>query len=166
VNTRNPRKRSGDADDGVRYRTALPINQITPAAIQARLSYRLRRLIGPGKRMTLAEAASATGIGERTLKAYVEGTACPNLARYGRLLRVFGPEVGIELASMIGWEPRASNARLPHIEDLRALRDVVAEAVRAVDTVMSHAGSGSEDGEVTATAPWPRAAGRPAAARR
>jgi hypothetical protein len=166
VKTRDRRRRPGDADDGARFRTALPINQITPAAIQARLSYRLRRLIGPGKRMTLAEAASATGIGERTLKAYVEGTACPNLARYGRLLRVFGPEVGIELASMIGWEPRASNARLPHIEDLRALRDVVAEAVRAVDTVMSHTAGVPEEGEVTAMAPRPRAAGRPAAARR
>jgi hypothetical protein len=85
--------------------------------------------------MTLKQAALATGISERTLKAYLAGRACPNLARYGRLLRVFGPQVGIELATMIGWEPRASSPPLPHGEDLRALRDSVAQAIHAIDLV-------------------------------
>lgn len=122
-------------DEQANFRTAIPVRQITPAVVQARLSSRLRQLIGPGKRMTLLDAAGATGIAPRTLKAYVEGRACPNLARYGRLLRVFGPEVGIELAMMIGWEPRASNPKLPHTEDLRTLRDAIARAIQAIDFI-------------------------------
>jgi hypothetical protein len=127
------------------FRAALPIAAITPAAVQARLSYRLRRLIGPGRRMTLVQAAAATGINARTLKAYFEGRACPNVARYGRLLRVFGPEVGIEMATMIGWEPRAANPDLPRTEDLRALRDAIAQAIRAVDIVLAHGSAVSDD---------------------
>ena len=122
---------------GALLKRALPIREITPGAVQERLSFRLQHLIGPGKRMTLQQAAVATGISVRTLKAYVEGRACPNLARYGRLLRTFGPEVGIELAIMIGWEPRASNPVLPHSEDLRAVeRDAIAQTVRALDVVL------------------------------
>ena len=68
-------------------RAPLPVRSITPAEIQARLSHRLRQIVGPGRRVTLAEAAKLTGINARTLKAYVAGTACPNVARYGRLLR-------------------------------------------------------------------------------
>lgn len=119
-------------------RAPLPVRSITPAEVQARLSHRLRQIIGPGRRTTLAEAARLTGINARTLKAYVAGTACPNVARYGRLLRVFGPEVGIELALMLGWEPRAANPALPQTEDLRALRDSVAQAIRALDLVLAH----------------------------
>ena len=119
-------------------RAPLPVRSITPAEVQARLSHRLRQIIGPGRRATLAEAAKLTGINARTLKAYVAGTACPNVARYGRLLRVFGPEVGIELALMLGWEPRAANPTLPQTEDLRALRDSVAQAIRALDLVLTH----------------------------
>lgn len=111
---------------------------ITPAEVQARLSHRLRQIIGPGRRVSLEETARLTGINARTLKAYVAGTACPNVARYGRLLRVFGPEVGIELALMLGWEPRASNPALPQTEDLRGLRDAVAQAIRALDLVLAH----------------------------
>jgi len=88
--------------------------------------------------MSIGEAAQATGITERTLKAYVEGRACPNLARYGRLLRVLGPEVGIELALMMGWHPRAANPQLPQIEDLRAVRNAIAQAIAAVDMVLEH----------------------------
>jgi transcriptional regulator with XRE-family HTH domain len=114
------------------------VRAITPAEIQKRLSHRLRLLIGEGRRMTLAEAADRTGIDRRTLAAYVEGRACPSIARYGRLLRVFGPEVGIELASMLGWEPRAANPSLPNVDDLRAVRDALAEAIRAIEVVLSH----------------------------
>lgn len=78
-----------------------------------------------------------TDINSRTLKAYVDGTACPNVARYGRLLRVFGPEVGIELAQMLGWEPRAKNPHLLQTEDLRALRDAAAQALQTIDQMAS-----------------------------
>ncbi|MBL8701795.1 MAG: hypothetical protein JNK67_25660 [Alphaproteobacteria bacterium] len=121
-----------------RLRAPVPVRDITPAEVQARLSHRLRQIIGPGRRATLTEAARLTGINARTLKAYVAGTACPNVARYGRLLRVFGPEVGIELALMLGWEPRATNPALPQTEDLRGLRDAVAQAIRAIDLVLAH----------------------------
>ena len=120
------------------YQTPLSVREITPAEIQRRLSFRLRQIIGPGRRMSLGEAARLTDINPRTLKAYVEGTACPNVARYGRLLRVFGPEVGIELAHMLGWEPRASNPDLPQAGDLRDLREAVARAIRAIDQVAAH----------------------------
>ena len=137
---------------GAHLKRALPIREITPGAVQERLAFRLQHLIGPGKRMTLQQAAVATGISERTLKAYVEGRACPNLARYGRLLRTFGPEVGIELAMMIGWEPRASNPVLPHSEDLRAVRDAIAQTVRALDVVLqSRATASSEPDGAPAT---------------
>jgi hypothetical protein len=122
------------ADD---LRAAIAVRDITPAEIQKRLSHRLRLLIGEGRRTTLAEAAALTGIDRRTLTAYVEGRACPSIARYGRMLLVFGPEVGIELASMLGWEPRATNRSLPDLDDLRTVRDTLAEAIRAIEVVLS-----------------------------
>ncbi len=39
---------------------------------------------------------------------------------------------------MIGWEPRASNSRLPVSEDLRAVRDVTAQTIGAIDRALSH----------------------------
>ena len=137
---------------------ALPIREITPKAVQERLSSRLQGLIGPGRRMTLLQAARETGITPRTLRAYVEGRACPNLARYGRLLRVFGPEVGYDLAVMIGWEPRAANPRLPHTEDLRAVRDAIAQTIRALDHVLQHPVSGGEPAVPRASRPSSQAA--------
>jgi len=155
-----PRRRTRTTT-GSRFRQALPIREITPRAVQERLSHRLQQFIGPGKRMTLQEAAHATGISPRTLKAYVEGRACPNLSRYGRMLRVFGPEVGIELAMMIGWEPRASNPILPHTEDIRAVRDAIAQAIRALDLVLQNDGAASEgDGPGPAPAAAPASAAR------
>ena len=62
-------------------RAPLPVRSITPAEIQARLSHRLRQIVGPGRRVTLAEAAKLTGINARTLKAYAASriplTVCP-----------------------------------------------------------------------------------------
>jgi hypothetical protein len=127
--------RRGRATAG--FQSPLAVGDITPAAVSARLSHRLGRMIGPGRRWSYAEGARLTGIRERTLRAYVEGTACPNLARYGRLLRVFGREVGIELALMLGWEPRARAGRLPSESDLHALRAGLAHALRAVETALA-----------------------------
>lgn len=115
----------------------LPVREITPTQIQLRLSSRLRKIIGRAGRVSLAEAARITEIHPRTLKAYVDGTACPNLARYGRLLRVFGPEVGIEMALMLGWEPRAISQRAPQTDDLVALRDAVLQALRVIDLLQA-----------------------------
>ena len=120
------------------FGTPLPVREITPAQIQRRLSSRLRKIIGPAGRVSLSEAAHITQIHPRTLKAYVDGTACPNLARYGRLLRVFGPEVGIEMALMLGWEPRAVDQRLPQIDDMLDLREAVGQALRAINQVQAN----------------------------
>ena len=113
----------------------LGAREITPDAIMRRLSASLSSLLGPNGWCSYAEAARLTGIKERTLRAYVEGTACPNLARYGRLLRVFGPEVGRELAIMLGWQPRASGGPSLNLAELNDLREDVSRALRAVEQV-------------------------------
>ena len=120
------------------FGTPLPVREITPAQIQRRLSSRLRKIIGPAGRISLAEAARITEIHPRTLKAYVDGTACPNLARYGRLLRVFGPQVGIEMALMLGWEPRAVDQVVPQTDNLLELREAVAQALRAINLLQAN----------------------------
>lgn len=140
---RHPRKRGRRNLAGVRngarpaFGQPLGVAEITPAAVKERLSYRLAQMIGPGKRFSLAEAAELTGIKERTLRAYVDGQACPNLARYERLLRVFGPEIGIELAFMLGWEPRGARRPQPSAVHLAKLRDGVAQALAAIEHVVS-----------------------------
>ena len=70
---------------------ALDVSEITTQAVAERLSRRLRRMIGPGRRWTFGGVAELTGIDERSLRAYAAGTACPNLAKYKRLLSVLGP---------------------------------------------------------------------------
>lgn len=119
------------------YTQPLPVAEITPAAVKKRLSYRMSKMIGPGCPVSFAEAARLTGIKERTIRAYVDGTACPNLARYERLMRVFGPEIGIELAFMLGWEPRGSTERQPHISHLSDLRLGVAQALTAIERALA-----------------------------
>lgn len=119
------------------YTAPLPVAEITPAAVKKRLGYRMAKIIGPGRKVSFAEAARLTGIKERTIRAYVDGTACPNLARYERLMRVFGPEIGIELAYMLGWEPRGSTERQPHIGHLSELRLGVAQALTAIERALA-----------------------------
>ena len=54
------------------------------------------------------------------VRAYLSGAACPNLARYPRLVQVLVPESGFELALMLGWRPRhrlgGSGAATPGID--------------------------------------------------
>ncbi len=119
------------------YQQALRVLEITPAAVKKRLSHRLAQMIGPGRRISFSEAAQLTGIKERTLRAYVDGTACPNLARYERMLRVFGPETGIELAYMLGWEPRGNNRPQPSTAHLAELRNGIAQALAAIEHVLA-----------------------------
>lgn len=132
--------RLGNAQGPARLRKAiaairnpLATKDITPGEVMRRLSRCLSPFIGPGGSHSFAEAARLTHINERTLRAYVDGTACPNLARYGRLLRVFGPGVGIELALMLGWEPRARIPAPPSLDELITLREGVRNAMRAVE---------------------------------
>lgn len=80
--------------------------KIDKKAVVERLSFRLRQMIGPGRRWPLAEVSDATGIDVRTLRSYCDGAACPNLTRYMRLMQCLGPESGLELALMLGWQPR------------------------------------------------------------
>ena len=96
--------------------------EITPEAVKLRLSHSLSRLVGPGRPHSFAETARLTNINERTLRAYVDGSACPNIARYDRLLRVLGPEAGRDLALMLGWTPRAEVSDTPDISALLDLR--------------------------------------------
>ena len=72
---------------------ALQVSEITTEAVTERFSRRLRAMIGPGRRWTFGGVAELTDIDERSLRAYAAGTACPNLAKYKRLLSVLGPEV-------------------------------------------------------------------------
>ena len=127
----------GDKRHIEQFGAPLAVRAITPEEIQRRLSYRLRQIIGPNGRVSLAQAARLTQINTRTLKSYLDGTACPNVARYGRLLRVFGPEVGIELAMMLGWEPRATDRLRAPGRDIRDLREAVAQAISAIDLVIA-----------------------------
>ncbi|MBX3578540.1 MAG: helix-turn-helix transcriptional regulator [Rhizobiaceae bacterium] len=132
--TREPRRTTKAKSP---YSEPLSVPEITPAAVKKRLSYRISTIIGPGPgKVSFAEAAARTGIKERTIRAYVDGKACPNLARYERLMRVFGPEVGIELAFMLGWEPRGRRGPQPSTSHLAELRHGVAQALVAIERVL------------------------------
>lgn len=109
---------------------------ISPAEIKLRLSESLRKIIGPGRPYSFAEAARKAHINERTLRAYVDGEACPNLAKYCRLLRVFGPDVGYDLALMLGWTPRGSQSQSTDIDSLNELKQEVLTALKAVEMCM------------------------------
>lgn len=108
-------------DTLARFIEPLLVEDITTDVVIERLSYRLSRLIGPGKRFSLAEAAETTGIDQRTLHSYLSGAACPTLAKYYRLERLIGPELGVELARMLGWEPRHSASPPVPTRDLVAV---------------------------------------------
>ncbi len=110
---------------------ALEAHEITPQTVTERLARRLRDLIGPGRRWSYAEIAARTLIDVRSLKAYVSGTACPNLAKYKRLVAVMGPEVAMDLNRMLGWEPRAGREP-PGAVDLAALEAALLQADQAL----------------------------------
>lgn len=108
-------------DTLARFVAPLLVEEITTEEVIDRLSYRLSRLIGPGRYWSLADAAAATGIDQRTLHSYIIGAACPTLAKYYRLERLIGPELGVELARMLGWEPRHSASQPIAARDVRAV---------------------------------------------
>ncbi|MBX3578541.1 MAG: hypothetical protein KF723_15150 [Rhizobiaceae bacterium] len=118
------------------YRNSLKPMRIDRRAIAERFGFRLAQMIGEGRRWSLAEVADATDIDARTLRSYRDGTACPNLARYMRLLQVLGPESGYELALMLGWQPRFRIAPKHSAEALRALDAAALETCAAVDELI------------------------------
>lgn len=124
-------------DDGVgtrpEFRRPIRIDRINQAAIVARFSYRLRQMIGPGRRWSLASVAGETAIDARTLRSYVDGRACPNVARYLRLVQLLGPESGYELALMLGWQPRYRLPMRISPTALATLRSAIDEARAAID---------------------------------
>lgn len=118
------------------FRQVIKVEEISTAAVASRLSYRLRRMVGPGRRWEIGEVAEATAIDRRTLQSYLDGIACPNLSRYLRLGYFLGPEIGVEMARMIGWEPRFAPVVGLSRQELQQLAESLAHAQNAVrDTV-------------------------------
>lgn len=119
------------------YKTLDP-QQITTEEVTRRLAGQLRRLIGPGRAWSYRGVAQLTGIDERSLHAYVRGEACPNLAKYKRLLSVLGPELGADMDLMFGWPARASASR-PGSLDLNELAGELRELLASIDAAIERA---------------------------
>jgi hypothetical protein len=114
----------------------LAVEDITTEAVTRRLSYRLRQLIGPGRRFSLAEVAEATGIDPRTLQSYLQGVACPNLSKYYRLEHLLGPELGVEMARMLGWEPRFAEPQSIPANLIVRMKRMVDDTVEVIDEIL------------------------------
>jgi len=121
---------------------ALDVHKITPAEVTRRLSAQLRKMIGPGRRWSYRGVAHLTGIDERSLKAYAAGTACPNLAKFKRLLAVLGPDLGRDIDRMYGWVPRLE-ASQPGSLDLAALKVDLVNKLAMIDGMLAAAGEGT-----------------------
>ena len=119
------------------FRHAIKVEEISTAAVASRLSYRLRRMVGPGRRWETGEVAEATAIDRRTLQSYLDGVACPNLSRYLRLGHYLGPEIGVELARMIGWEPRFAPVVKLSRNELRRLARSIEQTQDAIRETVS-----------------------------
>lgn len=108
---------------------------INTEEVTIRLARKLRTLIGPGRRWSYSGVSHLSGIDIRSLQAYARGEACPNLAKFKRLLSVLGPELSTEIDQMYGWKPRASSAAperldLGHIaEELRRSLEVIDKSI-------------------------------------
>jgi transcriptional regulator with XRE-family HTH domain len=120
------------------FRASLRIDQIDTGAVALRLSHRLRLMIGPGRRWRIGEVSEKTGIDRRTLQSYLDGTACPNLARYLRLGYLMGPEIGVELARMIGWEPRYAPAVRLRTVEVKRLLGAICETQAAIAAILGN----------------------------
>lgn len=132
---------------GSRFERRLAMEEITTEEVTERLSSRLCRMVGPGRRWSYTGVSARTGIDVRTLKAYANGTACPSLARYKRLLAVLGPELSANLNLMQGWLPRCGETP-PEAVDLLQLRDVLAHASQKLSAILAETrDAASEAGE-------------------
>jgi hypothetical protein len=121
-------------------RDALPVRAITSTEVARRLGMQMRKMVGPGRRWSYRGVSNLTGIDIRSLKAYAAGSACPNLAKFKRMLAVLGPELGREIDRMYGWTPREGMRLPPGAIDLRQLHADLTAALVVVDELV--AGSG------------------------
>jgi len=114
---------------------ALEPREITSEEVARRLGTQLRKMVGPGRRWSYKGLSQLTGIDLRSLQAYAAGTACPNLAKFKRLLAVLGPELAREVDRMYGWMPR--EVRLPPgALDLEKLREQLLATHAVLDTML------------------------------
>jgi hypothetical protein len=135
-----PREAEAAVPTRPEFRQPVKPLKIDMVAVVERLSFRLREMIGPGRRWSHTEVADATGIDIRTLRSYCEGTACPNLTRYMRLMQCLGPESGYELALMLGWQPRFRAPSDLSRASLEALAQAAETTRVALDELMSGSG--------------------------
>lgn len=81
---------------------------ITHDLVQARVQVALRLFVGRARAWSVAALAEATGIDQRTLRAWVDGETTPSLSNFLVLARVLGPAFAqhvIELAGLGLVEP-------------------------------------------------------------
>jgi hypothetical protein len=123
------------------FRRPMKPLKIDKHAVVERLSFRLREMIGDGRRWSHLEVADATGIDARTLRSYCDGSACPNLTRYMRLMQCLGPESGYELALMLGWQPRFRPPSDLSRASLETLAHAAETTLAALGLVMSVGGN-------------------------
>lgn len=117
------------------FRAALKVTRIDRNAIVSRFSYRLRCMIGPDRQWSESAVAAATGIDVRTLRSYIDGSACPNLTRYLRLVQLLGSEIGFELALMLGWQPRYRAPSRLSKTSLQPLQHAIEDALEAIEAI-------------------------------
>lgn len=117
----------------------LATRDITSAEVARRLGVQLRKMVGPGRRWSYRGLAKLTGIDTRSLQAYAAGTACPNLAKFKRLLAVLGPELARDIDRMYGWMPREEIRLPPGSVDLAKLRAELVEALSVLDAMLTRA---------------------------
>jgi hypothetical protein len=116
----------------------LAVHDITSGEVGRRIGQQMRKMIGPGRRWSYRGVALLTGIDMRTLRAYAAGTACPNMAKYKRLLVVLGPELARDVDRMYGWMPRAEPSP-PGTLDLVALRADLVARLALIDRLLAEA---------------------------
>lgn len=117
----------------------LAVSEITSAEVARRLGVQLRKMVGPGRRWSYGGLAKLTGIDARSLQAYAAGTACPNLAKFKRLLAVLGPELARDVDRMYGWIPREEIRLPPGAVDLEKLRAQLVETLTVLDAMLARA---------------------------
>src|SRR5262245_17773615 len=126
----------------------LPLHprEITSEEVARRLGAQLRKMVGPGRRWSYRGLSDLTGIDQRSLQAYASGAACPNLAKFKRLLAVLGPELARDVDRMYGWMPREEVSLPPGALDLAALRDRLATTLATLDDMLTRPQAATESG--------------------
>jgi len=112
-------------------------HEITSEEVARRLGAQLRKMVGPGRRWSYRGLSDLTGIDQRSLQAYASGSACPNLAKFKRLLAVLGPELARDVDRMYGWVPREEVRLPPGALDLETLREKLATTMLILDDMLA-----------------------------